>query len=97
MFSTFHAEHPLARYPLDHVFHSRDFTLKELRRLGYTGSDHFPILVELAFTPADKHKIADPAPTPADLANAEEMIENAREARPYVDEEGKGRVAEDPS
>jgi endonuclease/exonuclease/phosphatase (EEP) superfamily protein YafD len=76
MFSSFHAEQPLARYPLDHVFHTRDFTLRELRRLPYTGSDHFPILVELAFTPERKDEV--PAPTPAadDLENADEMLED---------------------
>ena len=97
MFSTFHAEHRLARYPLDHVFHTRDFTLKELRRLGYTGSDHFPIVVELAFTPSRKHEVPRPVPTAADLANAEEMVEDAREARPYVDADGEGRISNRPS
>jgi endonuclease/exonuclease/phosphatase family metal-dependent hydrolase len=76
MFSTFHAEHRFARYPLDHVFHTRDFSLRELRRLGYTGSDHFPIVVELAFTPSRTHEVPR-APTAADLANAEEMVEDA--------------------
>ena len=97
MFSTFHAEHPFARYPLDHVFHTRDFTLKELRRLSYTGSDHFPILVELAYSPEQKHKIPRPAPTATDLADAQEMVEDGRESRPYVDEDGKGRVTSYPS
>lgn len=97
MFSTFHAENLLARYPLDHVFHSRDFTVKQLRRLGYTGSDHFPIMVELAFTLGRKHEVERPTPTEADLANAEEMVDDAREARPYVDEDGDGRVANVPS
>jgi endonuclease/exonuclease/phosphatase (EEP) superfamily protein YafD len=96
MFSTFHAEHRFARYPLDHVFHTRDFSLRELRRLGYTGSDHFPIVVELAFTPSRTHEVPR-APTAADLANAEEMVEDAREARPYVDANGEGRVASAPS
>lgn len=31
LFSTFHAEHRLVRWPLDHVFHTADFRLKELR------------------------------------------------------------------
>jgi endonuclease/exonuclease/phosphatase (EEP) superfamily protein YafD len=97
MFNTFHAEHRLARYPLDHVFHTRDFTLKELRRLPYTGSDHFPIVVELAFTPSRKSEVSRPAPTDADLANVEEMVEDAREARPYVDANGEGRVTKSPS
>jgi endonuclease/exonuclease/phosphatase (EEP) superfamily protein YafD len=97
MFNTFHAEHPLARYPLDHVFHTRDFTLQELRRLSYTGSDHFPVLVELAFMPSRKHEVPRPAPNATDLANAEEMVEDAREAQPYVDADGEARVTTTPS
>jgi endonuclease/exonuclease/phosphatase (EEP) superfamily protein YafD len=80
MFNTFHAKHPLARYPLDHVFHSRDFTLAELRRLGPTGSDHFPIVVELAFNPLRKNEAPRPTPTEADRCNAEEILEDARDA-----------------
>jgi endonuclease/exonuclease/phosphatase (EEP) superfamily protein YafD len=78
-FSTFHAEQPLARYPLDHVFHTRDFTLNELRVLPYTGSDHFPMLVELAFTPAAKGEVPRPEPTASDRENAEEIVEDAGE------------------
>lgn len=96
MFSTFHANHLLARYPLDHVFHTRDFSLKELRRLGYTGSDHFPIVVELAFTPSRKHEGPERVPTATDLLNAEEMVQDAREARPYVDADGEGRITNSP-
>ena len=97
MFSTFHAEHRLARYPLDHVFHTRDFTVKELRRLGYTGSDHFPILAELAFTPSRKDEIPRPSPTTGDLENAEQIVKDAREARPYVDADGEGRIRNPPT
>ena len=97
LFSTFHAEHWLARYPLDHVFHTRDFTLKDLRVLRYTGSDHFPIVVELAYTPARKTEVTRPEPTESDLDNAEEMVDDAREAKPYVGPDGKGRVTRTPS
>jgi endonuclease/exonuclease/phosphatase (EEP) superfamily protein YafD len=96
MFNTFHAEHPLARYPLDHVFHTRDFSLRELRRLQYVGSDHFPILAELAFTPARKADVARREATKADLENAQEMVEDARTASPYVDADGRGRVSHSP-
>src|SRR5690606_29069928 len=41
MFNTFRAGHWYLRWPLDHLFHSRHFTLRTLRRLGYFGSDHF--------------------------------------------------------
>jgi endonuclease/exonuclease/phosphatase (EEP) superfamily protein YafD len=96
MFSTFHAEHWLARYPLDHVFHTRDFTLKQLRRLGYTGSDHFPIVAELAFTPARKHEVPRPDASASDLEAARDIVEDAREAQPYVDGNGEGRVTTSP-
>lgn len=51
MFNTFHAGIPFLRWPLDHVFHSRDFTLVRMQRLPHIGSDHFPILAELALNP----------------------------------------------
>ncbi|WP_166423492.1 endonuclease/exonuclease/phosphatase family protein [Paraglaciecola sp. 20A4] len=46
-FNTFHAQHVLARWPLDHVFHSEHFELVNLSRLPEIGSDHFPLLTEL--------------------------------------------------
>ena len=49
MFNTFHAGIPFMRWPLDHLFHSRHFTLSFIRRLPKFGSDHFPMLVELAY------------------------------------------------
>jgi len=79
MFGTFHAEHPLARYPLDHVFHTRDFTLNGLRVMPYTGSDHFPILVDLAFTPEAKRQVRRPEATASDRASAREIVEDADE------------------
>jgi endonuclease/exonuclease/phosphatase (EEP) superfamily protein YafD len=80
MFNTVHASHPLARYPLDHVFHTREFTLVELRRLRRTGSDHFPILVELAYTPSRKHEMRKPVTTEADQSNAKEILDDACDA-----------------
>lgn len=49
MFNTFHAGIPFLRWPLDHLFHSKHFTLSFIRRLPKFGSDHFPMLVELAY------------------------------------------------
>jgi len=55
---TFHADHPLLRWPLDHVFVSEHFTLKTMRRLPHIGSDHFPLLTTLCYRPsrADEHE-----------------------------------------
>ncbi|MFZ2235364.1 MAG: endonuclease/exonuclease/phosphatase family protein [Dokdonella sp.] len=49
MFNTFHADWWFMRWPLDHLFHSEQFTLKEIRRLPSIGSDHFPLLTALQF------------------------------------------------
>jgi endonuclease/exonuclease/phosphatase (EEP) superfamily protein YafD len=46
-FSTFHAQHKLLRWPLDHLFHSEDFSLNKIQVLSEIGSDHFPIYAKL--------------------------------------------------
>ncbi|ASJ76523.1 endonuclease/exonuclease/phosphatase family protein [Granulosicoccus antarcticus] len=50
LFNTFSAEHWYARWPLDHVFVSRHFKVTNIQRLPNIGSDHFPLMVELAIT-----------------------------------------------
>ncbi|MGI9140373.1 MAG: endonuclease/exonuclease/phosphatase family protein [Gemmatimonadaceae bacterium] len=51
MFNTFHAGRWYMRWPLDHLFHSAHFTLCHVERLPAFGSDHFPLLTELALEP----------------------------------------------
>ena len=46
-FSTFHASLPCLRWPLDHVFVSKHFSVKDLRSMEAIGSDHFPIYAHL--------------------------------------------------
>ena len=77
MFNTFHASYPFLRWPLDHVFHSKDFTLVSLQRLGFMGSDHFPILVELALTPCEGQDQESLEIDEEDLDEAEEKLANA--------------------
>jgi hypothetical protein len=48
MFNTFNAFHWFARWPLDHVFLSNHFKIKQIQRLPAMGSDHFPLMIELA-------------------------------------------------
>ena len=45
--NTFHADYPLLRWSLDHIFHSTDFALVHMERLPHIGSDHFPVYVVL--------------------------------------------------
>lgn len=46
-FNSFHADRFWMRFPLDHVFHSAHFAIREMSRLPHVGSDHFPILIDL--------------------------------------------------
>lgn len=81
-FSTFHAHNPLLRYPLDHVFHSEHFRLARLERLPAYGSDHFPILVELACEPSGAHRQDPPEPDADDADHAREAVEEADDVGP---------------
>jgi endonuclease/exonuclease/phosphatase (EEP) superfamily protein YafD len=80
-FSTFHAKWPGFRYPLDHVFHSDDFRLVELRRLGDVGSDHFPVYTMLSHEPAAAVDQEAPAPRAGDLDEAAETLAEAQGRR----------------
>lgn len=51
MLNTFHVQVPIARWPMDHLFHSSHFTLCSIQRLPSISSDHFPLYTSLAFTP----------------------------------------------
>lgn len=77
-YSTFHASYPIFRWPLDHVFHSNDFTLIELTRLPNIGSDHFPMYVKLNYEP--RAELIQDGPEEANGEEkewAEEKIEKA--------------------
>lgn len=76
-YPTFHAEHRFFRFPLDHVFHSPDFALIQIRRLAYVGSDHFPMLVELVLQEQADNADAE-KPDPSDRVQARKAIEEAR-------------------
>jgi len=78
MFNTFSARNPLLRFPLDHVFLSGHFQLRRMERLEASGSDHFPVLVELSFEPGNRHRQAEPEAEPEDRQQAQEKIDKAR-------------------
>ncbi len=96
LFATFHAQHWWLRYPLDHVFHSDDFTLVGLQRLGNVGSDHFPILIEVAVDPSRRPLQDSPDAERDDQEQADEMVEDAVAFKTEESaEEKEERVEED--
>ena len=60
MYNTFSAKNPLARWPLDHVFHTDDFKLIHLERGPAWGSDHFPVYIELHYEPEAEAQQEEP-------------------------------------
>lgn len=56
LFNTYSVFLPLFRYPLDHIFYSKEFGLLTLKKLEAIGSDHYPILIALNYEPDDDNK-----------------------------------------
>ena len=77
LYNTFHANYPLFRYPLDHIFHSTDFLVCELKVLPHMGSDHFPVYGKFQYAPAADLIHETPEATQQDHAQATEKIEAA--------------------
>lgn len=73
-FNTFHTKYPCFRWPLDHLFHSDDFTLVSLKRLQNIGSDHFPILIKLCHEPKAAKKQEEPEADAEEKQWADEKI-----------------------
>lgn len=72
--NTFHAHYPILRFPLDHVFCSTDFKLKEIKRLNNYDSDHFPVFISLQYERAAKVQQAENT-LDVDQADVEEAAE----------------------
>jgi endonuclease/exonuclease/phosphatase (EEP) superfamily protein YafD len=79
LYSTFNANCPLFRFPLDHVFHSNCFTLVDLRRLQHNGSDHFPLCMTLQYEPAAAPEQPEPIQAPDQEQDAQEKIIKAEQ------------------
>ncbi|QEG25125.1 endonuclease/exonuclease/phosphatase family protein [Mariniblastus fucicola] len=71
LISTYMANYPPFRCPIDHVFLSEGFTLGSLSRKRMSGSDHFAILTQLAFEDAEG---VTPRPEGNDASDAKEII-----------------------
>lgn len=89
--NTFHADYPLLRWSLDHVFHSTDFALVEMKRLPHIGSDHFPVYVVLQTGRVFEQIQQELEQTEADEQEAQEAIQEGiqkaeREEKMVTDE-----------
>lgn len=78
-YSTFHADHRLLRWPLDHLFHSHHFTLASITRLPSIGSDHFPLLTRVVLAPT-RGQDQEPLRPDAEDRNREREIAQGQSA-----------------
>lgn len=77
-YNTYNANYPLLRWPLDHVFHTKNFTLVELARAKNIGSDHFPMFIKLNYTPKAEWMQDTPQADASEKKRADEKIEKAK-------------------
>lgn len=77
--NTFHADHVLFRWSLDHVFHSTDFALVKMERLPHIGSDHFPVYTILQTGSVFEAIQEELEQTDADEEEAQEKIKEGVE------------------
>ncbi|MDR7016801.1 endonuclease/exonuclease/phosphatase family protein [Acinetobacter sp. 3657] len=89
--NTFHADYSLLRWSLDHIFHSADFGLVDMKRLPYIGSDHFPVYVVLQTGRIFEQQQQELEQTQADEEEAQQAIQEGiekaeREEKAVVDE-----------
>ncbi len=85
-FNTFHAGYALLRWPLDHVFHTKDFTLIEIARERNIGSDHFPMYINLNYEPTAQIINEDTdKPDEEEKEWADEKIKSANPLVPKID------------
>lgn len=79
LFSTYSAKSYIFKWPLDHIFISEEFRIKNLKTCSDISSDHFPFYTELSFEPEKALEQKASPPSKEDLKTANEQIKNFKE------------------
>lgn len=80
-YNTFHADIPVFRWPLDHIFHSSHFKLVKMKRVGRVNSDHFPMFVKLSYEPGEKSEQPKVKPDAKTEEKANEAVRKGKTDR----------------
>ena len=78
LYNTYNVFMPLFRYPLDHIFYTKEFGLLYLEKLEDIGSDHFPLLVGLNYEPDGTNTEGLEKADASEEAEVEEKIEEGK-------------------
>lgn len=84
LYNTFHADWKLLRWPLDHIFHSSDFMVSDLKVLPHIGSDHFPVYGKFQYHPPVENAHETPEASRSDKKEASEKINAAMTMQPIA-------------
>lgn len=76
LYNTFHANKPLLRFPIDHVFLPGSAKLVQIERVSTAGSDHFAFIAEVKLA---GRRPSEPHPQNGDKQEAAEMIEEGEQ------------------
>lgn len=87
LFSTFHAKYPFLRWPLDHIFHSSDFMVRQIKVLPCIGSDHFPVYGSFQYSPRAEILQQEPQADKEDYEEAQEKIDKAEPEKTVIEEQ----------
>lgn len=80
-YNTFHASYFFMRWPLDHLFHSRGFKVKKIKRLQKYGSDHFALLTELVYENAQQQHTLETKSTELKEKDIQKLAMNKADKR----------------
>ena len=78
LYNTYSVFIPFFRYPLDHVFYSKEFGLNSLKKLESIGSDHFPLLIGLNYEPEEVNTESLEETNGSEDVEVEEKIEEGK-------------------
>ncbi|MBV7270585.1 endonuclease/exonuclease/phosphatase family protein [Winogradskyella luteola] len=75
LFSTYNAKKFLLRWPLDHIYCTKEFRLVSLKTYNETSSDHFPVYAKLSLEPEKADEQKPDEVSQHDLERANNQIE----------------------
>jgi len=77
-YTTFNANNILLRWPLDHVFMSKDFLIDKIDKGGNINSDHFPIFASIVLQKENNNEDVVPL-TPEEKNRINNTIKRSKE------------------
>jgi endonuclease/exonuclease/phosphatase (EEP) superfamily protein YafD len=82
LFNTYSAKSYLMKWPLDHIFISKEFRVKKLEVREDINSDHYPLYTEFSFEPEKAFEQKPKQVDKEDLKAAEDQIEKFKKNDP---------------